>query len=84
MEKKFPSISSIIRRFLSTMLLRVLTFSSDGLNMRPNPFKCRITPRNEEIRRTIEREGVEALENLSIYNGETKYKLSTYYLRQKL
>jgi len=46
--------------------------------MRPNPFKCRITPRSEEIRQTMEREGKQALENLSIYNVETKYRMSTY------
>jgi hypothetical protein len=50
------------------------------LNIRPNPFKCRITPRNEEIKATIEREGKEALDNLSIYNGETKFRISTYNL----
>jgi hypothetical protein len=62
---------------------RRLTRSSDGLNIRPNPFKCRITPRNEEIKATIEREGREALDNLSIYNGETKFRISTYHLENK-
>ena len=47
--------------------------------MRPNPFKCSITPRNEEIRKTIDREGEEALQQLSIYEGETKYQFSKYY-----
>ncbi|CZR68062.1 probable cytochrome P450 CYP2 subfamily [Phialocephala subalpina] len=51
---------------------------TDGLNIRPNPFKCRIAPRGEEIRKTIEREGKQAEENLSIYNGETKYRITTY------
>ncbi len=48
--------------------------SSDGLNIRPNPFKCRITPRNEEIEATIQREGMGALDNLSIFNKETKFQ----------
>ena len=52
---------------------------SNGLNMRPNPFKCRITPRNAEIRATIDREGEEALQRLAIYNGETKYRFSDWY-----
>jgi hypothetical protein len=46
--------------------------------MRPNPFKCRFTPRNEEIRQTVEREGRKALEDLSIYEGETKWRMSTW------
>jgi len=46
--------------------------------MRPNPFKCSITARTNEIRATIEREGKQALEDLSMYNGETKYRMSTY------
>ncbi|KAL5365736.1 hypothetical protein BJX96DRAFT_159638 [Aspergillus floccosus] len=36
-----------------------------GLNMRPNPFKCRITLRTSEIQATIEREGRQALQGLS-------------------
>ncbi|KAJ6028643.1 cytochrome P450 [Penicillium herquei] len=57
---------------------------TNGLNMRPNPFKCRITPRNSEIRATIEREGQQALQDLSQYDGETKYRMSTYYATEKL
>lgn len=52
---------------------------SNGLNMRPEPFKCSITPRSEEIRQTIEREGRQALEELSVYEGETQYKMSQFY-----
>lgn len=48
------------------------------ISLNPNPFKCRITVRNEDIRKTIEREGQQALGDLSIYNGETKYRMSTY------
>lgn len=33
-------------------------------------------PRNEDIRRTIEREGEQALYELEQYRGETKYKKS--------
>lgn len=61
----------------------ILIPCSDGLNIRPNPFRCRITPRNEEIKATIEREGKEALDSLSIYNGETKFRISTYHLENK-
>ncbi|KAL4886712.1 cytochrome P450 [Aspergillus karnatakaensis] len=57
---------------------------SNGLNMRPNPFKCRITPRSEEIRATIEREGLQALQDLAQYEGETKYRMSTFYASDKL
>ncbi|TFK51547.1 putative cytochrome P450 [Heliocybe sulcata] len=52
---------------------------TNGLNMRPQPFKCRITPRNEAIRDTIEQEGRQALEDLAKYEGETKYRMSTFY-----
>ncbi|MCJ1396871.1 hypothetical protein MMC11_000061 [Xylographa trunciseda] len=52
---------------------------TNGFNMRPNPFKCRIAPRSEEIRRTIEREGKEALEKLERYEGETKFKMSNFF-----
>ncbi|KAL1882471.1 hypothetical protein Plec18167_002887 [Paecilomyces lecythidis] len=57
---------------------------TNGLNMRPNPFKCRITPRNPEIRATIEREGQQALSDLSPYEGETKYRMSQFYQTNKL
>jgi hypothetical protein len=49
--------------------------------MRPRPFECSITPRSEEIRKTIEREGKKALEDLAQYRGETKYRMSTFYAR---
>ena len=52
----------------------------NGLNMRPNPFSCAITPRSDEIRETIEREERDALERLAVYNGTTKYRMSTYYM----
>ncbi|KAL4967681.1 cytochrome P450 [Aspergillus stella-maris] len=57
---------------------------TNGLNMRPNPFKCRITPRSEDIKMTIEREGMQALSDLAKYDGETKYRMSTYYQQEKL
>lgn len=56
----------------------------NGLNMRPQPFECSITPRNEEIRQTIEREGKQALQELEQYRGETKYRMSTFYSRNDL
>ncbi|KAH6675777.1 putative cytochrome P450 [Halenospora varia] len=52
---------------------------TNGLNMRPQPFKCQITPRSAEIRETIDREGREALDRLAVYEGETKYRLSQWY-----
>lgn len=52
--------------------------------MRPNPFECRITPRSSEIQATIEREGMQALQDLAQYDGETEYRMSTYYAMENL
>ena len=52
---------------------------TNGLNMRPNPFHAKTRVRNPEIRETIEREGRQALSELAVYNGVTKYRMSTYY-----
>ncbi|KAF2834780.1 putative cytochrome P450 [Patellaria atrata CBS 101060] len=52
---------------------------TNGLNMRPEPFKCQFVPRSEEIRETIEREGRAALDELQIYEGTTEYKMSDFY-----
>jgi hypothetical protein len=49
--------------------------------MRPEVFECRITPRSPEIRETIEREGKQALAELAQYDGESKYRASTFYLQ---
>lgn len=57
---------------------------TDGLNMRPNPFRARIEVRCDQIRDTIEREGNQALRDLAVYNGTTKYRMSTYYQQSKL
>ncbi|KAL1976196.1 hypothetical protein VTN31DRAFT_2478 [Thermomyces dupontii] len=57
---------------------------TNGLNWRPSPFKCRITPRSPEIKATIEREGQEALANLAPYEGETKYRMSKFYQQETL
>lgn len=43
-----------------------------------------MTPRSEDIRKTIEREGREALNELEQYRGETKYRMSTFYTRNNL
>lgn len=51
--------------------------------MRPRPFECSITPRSEEIRQTIEREGLQALADLEQYRGETEYRMSTFYKKNK-
>jgi len=45
---------------------------TNGLNWRPQPFDCIITPRNERIKETIQREGQQALSELEQYNGKTK------------
>jgi hypothetical protein len=38
----------------------------------------KFTVRSDAIRRTIEREGRQALDNLSKYERETKYRFSTF------
>ncbi|KIW10511.1 hypothetical protein PV08_11475 [Exophiala spinifera] len=55
---------------------------TNGLNWRPEPFRCRITPRSPEVKETIEREGKQALEELSQFEGESKYRMSTFYLQK--
>jgi len=47
--------------------------------MRPQPFKVSIKPRNERIREAMIREGKQALADLAPYEGETKYRMSTFY-----
>lgn len=47
--------------------------------MRPQPFKVSIKPRSEKIRQAIVREGEQALADLAQYDGETKYRMSTFY-----
>jgi len=56
---------------------------TNGLNMRPQPFKCEITPRSATIRETIVKEGKEALRDLEVLDGESKYRMSTFYQNQK-
>jgi hypothetical protein len=51
---------------------------TNGLNWRPSPFECIIKPRNERTAAAIRREGERALQELEKYNGETKYRLSTF------
>ncbi|KAF1935186.1 cytochrome P450 [Clathrospora elynae] len=52
---------------------------TNGLNMRPQVFKVSLKPRSEEIRQAIVREGEQALVDLRPYEGETKYRMSTFY-----
>jgi hypothetical protein len=47
--------------------------------MRPNVFELSIKPRSERIRQAIVREGEQALADLAPYEGETKYRMSTFY-----
>lgn len=56
---------------------------TNGLNMRPQPFKCSILPRTPEIQETLEREGQQALIDLKPLDGESKYRMSTFYQEQK-
>jgi cytochrome P450 len=56
---------------------------TNGLNMRPQPFPCEIVPRSEEIEEAILREGEKAVQDLKIHDGESKYRMSTFYQQQK-
>jgi len=47
--------------------------------MRPRPFECSFTPRSDEIRQTIEREGKQALTDLEQFAGDTQYHMSQFY-----
>ena len=55
---------------------------SNGLNMRPQPFKVNIVPRNEPIRQAIIGEGEQALRDLAEFEGETQYRMSTFHKRE--
>jgi len=52
---------------------------TDGENMRPQPFKARFIPRNEEIKKTLLREAVEAEERLKKWNGSTKLDVRDFF-----
>ncbi|KAI0136155.1 cytochrome P450 [Xylariales sp. AK1849] len=54
---------------------------TNGLNMRPQPFECSITPRSQTVEETIRKEGKQALEQLEQYRGESRYRMSTFYQR---
>jgi hypothetical protein len=56
-----------------------LTRRRSGSNWRPEPFKVKFTPRNQEIKQTIIREGEQALKDLRKYERETKYTFNTFY-----
>ena len=45
---------------------------TSGFNIRPHPFECRIVPRSESVKHVCERENMEALESLRLFeeNGE--------------
>lgn len=43
--------------------------------MRPEPFKVRFIPRSEKIAEMILEEAQEALEELRVYDGETKVRM---------
>ena len=50
--------------------------------MRPQPFRCRFIPRSDEIRQAVEREGRQALEDLSVYDGESE-RITEFFKRNK-
>lgn len=50
--------------------------------MRPQPFKCRFTVRSPEIKAAIEREGRQALEDLSVYDSRSE-KMDEFFRRNK-
>lgn len=50
--------------------------------MRPQPFLCRFVPRSEEIRQAVEREGRQALEDLSVYDGDSA-RISEFFKKDK-
>ncbi|ORY79768.1 putative cytochrome P450 [Leucosporidium creatinivorum] len=52
---------------------------TNGLNMRPTEFPCRFIPRSAKVQETILREGAEALDELQVYEGETKYRASDFW-----
>lgn len=56
---------------------------TNGLNMRPQPFRCEIVARNEGVRGVVVREGVDALKDLGVLDGESRYRMSTFYQAQK-
>ncbi len=56
---------------------------TNGLNMRPQPFKCDIVPRTDEIQNTLIQEGQQALLDLKVLDGDSKYRMSTFYQSQR-
>jgi len=56
---------------------------TNGLNMRPQPFECTIVPRSREIEQTVVQEGEMALRDLSVLEGESRYRMSTFYQKQR-
>lgn len=56
---------------------------TNGLNMRPVPFKCKIEARSTEIRETIIREAEQALRDLKVHEGESRYRMSTFYQQMR-
>ncbi|KAK3402352.1 cytochrome P450 [Sordaria brevicollis] len=56
---------------------------TNGLNMRPKAFRCVIVPRTERVRETMVREGEEAERELRWLEGESKYRMSTFYQERR-
>jgi hypothetical protein len=56
----------------------VLTVLRNKSNWRLEHFNVKFRPRDEVIKRTVVREGHEALGYLAKYERETKYRFSTF------
>ena len=64
--------------FSSLIAFCHLHVDRNGLNMRPRPFPCRFTPRSAEIKAAIELEAKQAIDELSIYERDTAYRMSQF------
>jgi hypothetical protein len=52
---------------------------TDGENMRPQPFRARFIPRNDQVRNNFEKGAMEAANRLRKYDGETKVRLQDFF-----
>lgn len=51
---------------------------TDGENTRPQPFPVKFTPRSEKIRQILVEEARVAREELKIYDGETRLRVTDF------
>jgi hypothetical protein len=74
------SIALTIRNLCSWICCG-LTMSRSGSNWRPKSFEGKFTPRDKQIKRTIEKEGRQALKNIAKYARKIKYNFIGFYSR---